>query len=379
MFGESSCSWDNRYNGAGVMAMKCFVIMPFGNPDKDPDAARKLDEIYLHWIKPAIESVMAPDGIPVSCHRADKEPRPGDIISHIIENLVTADIVIADLTGQNPNVFYELGVRHAVQNNTILIAERLDDIPFDLRGQRTFPYSYTPSDMLKLKDSLEQAVRTIVTSESRIDNPVRQYLYTREIERISAPAAPPGYDAVRDILAEMANLKRDFRKQADDIRQLMEHLTTPVETDDRVETNDQEHGLSFFEGVWEDQLDGSTFYGRIVNGELLIAYCYTDNTWLTGKMYSAHLVGKTLFMKYRWFDYPIAGYIFMRVVDENTLTGGWWYDRDVPTGVERDFSSIDESIPGMEKSEWVRVQPSRAFPAWAEQFFVEAERQDATE
>jgi len=120
------------------MKMQCFVIMPFGNPKVDPTRAQKLDAIYSQWIKPTVESIsltgLANDTI--ACHRADKEERPGEIISHIIENLTTSDIVIADLSGRNPNVFYELGVRQAVRSNTILILEDLDDIPFDLRGLR---------------------------------------------------------------------------------------------------------------------------------------------------------------------------------------------------------------------------------------------------
>src|SRR4051794_29192572 len=84
------------------MIMRCFVIMPFGNPNIDPEHRRHLDLLYEDLIKPAVESARIP-GRPderVTCHRGDKEPRPGEIISHIIENLVESDIAIADLTGR---------------------------------------------------------------------------------------------------------------------------------------------------------------------------------------------------------------------------------------------------------------------------------------
>jgi hypothetical protein len=91
--------------------MNCFVIMPFGDPEKEPEKARKLELLYSDCIKPTVEAINIP-GKPdeiIHCNRADKSARPGEIITHIIENLVSADIVIADLSGRSPNVFYELG------------------------------------------------------------------------------------------------------------------------------------------------------------------------------------------------------------------------------------------------------------------------------
>ena len=88
--------------------MKCFVIMPFGSGSDDLDRKRKLDQIYSAWIKPAVESVAIPgrETGKLTCHRADMEVRPGDIIANIVEHLVTSDIVIADLTGH----FYQCNV-----------------------------------------------------------------------------------------------------------------------------------------------------------------------------------------------------------------------------------------------------------------------------
>src|SRR4051812_883112 len=122
--------------------MKCFVIMPFGNSELDASQASKLDSIYSKWIKPAVESVIVPGSKneKIFCHRGDKTFRPGEIVSHIVENLISSEIVVADLSGRNANVFYELGVRHAVKNNCILISNNINDIPFDLRPLRTIIY-----------------------------------------------------------------------------------------------------------------------------------------------------------------------------------------------------------------------------------------------
>ena len=154
--------------------MRCFVIMPYGNLSENPERKRDLDLFYHELIKPAVESVPLPGtvGEYVKCHRADKEPRPGEIVMHIIENLVLSEIAIADVTGRNPNVFYELGVRHAVSDNTILLAQGEEDIPMDLRGQRYFIYRRDFQGGVRLRDALVRAVEEIVRSPKKIDNPV---------------------------------------------------------------------------------------------------------------------------------------------------------------------------------------------------------------
>jgi hypothetical protein len=173
--------------------MKCFVIMPIGDPRKDAESARRFEHIYTHWIKTAVEELrLAPELGQIPCHRADKENRPGDIISQVIEAVAEADFVIADLTGRNSNVFYELGVRHALRNNTILIAQDIDDIPFDLRGQRTICYRYDPESLVGLKRSIQSSLSDMISTTTQIDNPVRRFLYEREVAKIVSAPVPLG-------------------------------------------------------------------------------------------------------------------------------------------------------------------------------------------
>lgn len=111
--------------------MKCFVIMPFGDPRSSPDVAARSRSLYEKRIKRAVESVPDPQdpGMGIACLRADNTHRPGDVIEHIVQDLVESDIVVADLTGRNANVFYELGVRHATNTGTILIAQSEEGHP----------------------------------------------------------------------------------------------------------------------------------------------------------------------------------------------------------------------------------------------------------
>lgn len=103
----------------------CFVIMPFGG---------WLDDYYSDIYCSAIEE----SGL--NPQRADDLFRPSTIINDIWDYTKKAKVLLADLTGKNPNVFYELGLAHAIAKPVILIAESMEDIPFDLRALRVILY-----------------------------------------------------------------------------------------------------------------------------------------------------------------------------------------------------------------------------------------------
>jgi len=87
----------------------------------------------------------------------------GSIITQIFDSLNSAEVVIADLTDRNANVFYELGVRHTLRDATILIAQRLEDVPFDLRQQAIIVYDW------KISGNRDQARRTLQEAMKKIE------------------------------------------------------------------------------------------------------------------------------------------------------------------------------------------------------------------
>ncbi|MGC1376012.1 MAG: hypothetical protein WA821_07320 [Anaerolineales bacterium] len=110
---------------------KCFMIGPIGSGGTDLRAnSDKLFEVCRF--------VFASE---YAVFRADHIPEQGMITNQIIENLISSDIVIADLTGHNPNVFYELAIRHAADKPVVHLMEKKDfefrGLPFDLKQQRT--------------------------------------------------------------------------------------------------------------------------------------------------------------------------------------------------------------------------------------------------
>jgi hypothetical protein len=349
--------------------MKCFVIMPFGDPKEDPEKARKLELIYSEFIKPSVESIYIP-GKPdetISCHRADKTARPGEVITHIIENLVSADIVIADLSGRSPNVFYELGVRHSVNNNTILISDNLDDVPFDLRGLRTITYKWDPEQMLKLQRLLKDAITEILNEPDKIDNPVRRHLYNREIDKLIRQPAPPGYDVIKNILNEMSSLKKAFGEQTSEIRDIISRIT--IEKAPNLNNLKDQYNLKFFEGIWREEPTGILLYAKIVNNELLMPYMYGNAPLAPAHYYSCKLVGNTLFGRFEWLVGGISGYTYLKIKSDDDLVGGWRLSDDVPQEIKNNMELISETDPGMVPIKWKRIKEKQIEPKWIREYF----------
>jgi tetratricopeptide (TPR) repeat protein len=112
------------------MAYHAFVVMPYGTKEQID-----FNRVYSDLIKPALETA----GFEV--FRADEEMRAGDIRTDMFQELLMADLVVADFSIDNPNVWYELGVRHALRaRGVIAIRCRRDYMPFDVYTDRTLRY-----------------------------------------------------------------------------------------------------------------------------------------------------------------------------------------------------------------------------------------------
>ena len=153
---------------------RCFVIMPF---------RRELQEVYDHGIKPAVES----SGY--SCLRVDDALHNGNIHRAIIAGLFEADVVIADLSGQNPNVFYELGIAHSIGNKTIMIAQRMEDVPFDIKNYKIILYQQTIAGAEALKLQIAKELRNFVIWSATPTNPVQEFRVSSPVSAESAMEA----------------------------------------------------------------------------------------------------------------------------------------------------------------------------------------------
>jgi hypothetical protein len=143
---------------------KCFVLMPFG---------QSLKEIYTDIYVPTCAERA------IKCWRVDELARPGSITRDIIEGILDSDLIIADLTGKNANVFYELGIAHALGNKTIMTSQRTEDVPFDIANYRVLLYDHNLSGCRTLARDLGKAIDELIAALDRTNNPCPEVLSSR--------------------------------------------------------------------------------------------------------------------------------------------------------------------------------------------------------
>jgi hypothetical protein len=134
--------------------MRAFIVRPFG-VKKDVD----FDAVERELIGPAL------DQVGITGRTTGEIVSQGNIREDMFRLLLTADLVIADLSIHNANVFYELGLRHSLRDkHTVLVRAAVDDVPFDLLTDRYLPYD--PKNPAASGEKLSAAIRASLASES---------------------------------------------------------------------------------------------------------------------------------------------------------------------------------------------------------------------
>lgn len=142
---------------------KCFIITPIG--DEGTSVRRHIDGIIDAVLKPVVEDEFKYE-LEVS-HRIDE---PGNISNQVILSIYKSELVIANLTSNNPNVMYEVALRHCFGTPAIMIAENGTKIPADIVGERTIFYTNDAAGVLELKDKLRGMIRKIQLDNSGTAN-----------------------------------------------------------------------------------------------------------------------------------------------------------------------------------------------------------------
>ena len=141
----------------------CFVIMPFSKTTSKHTKAYWTTH-FKNFLKPLIE-----ENENLEARRS--KPLRGGVLSEIITALVTSPVVVADITDQNPNVFWELGVRQSFRHGTVTIAEEGTKLPFDVSSKGTLFYS---NDRLKNEDFRRDFKDAVVDSLEHPERPDSQ-------------------------------------------------------------------------------------------------------------------------------------------------------------------------------------------------------------
>jgi ClpX C4-type zinc finger len=123
---------------------QCFYLCPFSEP---------FNAIYRDHVVPTIKKL----GFPVK--RADDVYSAQPIVEDIWEGICESEIILADVTGRNPNVMYEIGIAHTIGKPVIIITQTMDDVPFDLKHYRCIVYSYTPKGIKEFEERIAGTVK----------------------------------------------------------------------------------------------------------------------------------------------------------------------------------------------------------------------------
>jgi hypothetical protein len=137
-----------------------FVLMPF---------KEDLADVYEYLIVEGLTDAG------YSVKRADDILSQSNILEDILAGITSSDLIVADLTGSNPNVYYELGIAHALNKKVILLTQSVDELPFDLRSYRVITYSVHFAKMNQAKSELSHLASEALKGKVPFGNPVKDF------------------------------------------------------------------------------------------------------------------------------------------------------------------------------------------------------------
>ena len=177
--------------------------MPFGKP---------FDKYYTEIYEPAVQE----SGL--KSRRADSLFRPSPIIRDIWEYINSSKILIADITGLNPNVMYELGLAHAIAKPVIIVSDSIENVPFDLRFLRILLYDVKdPLWSNNLKESIIKSIEEII--ESPMDSVLPAFLNIKPMKKETEQVSAEIIELKQLILSQLSgkNQEKPKRKVTSDL------------------------------------------------------------------------------------------------------------------------------------------------------------------
>ncbi|MGV9904923.1 hypothetical protein ACWDU8_20905 [Streptomyces sp. NPDC003388] len=208
--------------------VSCFVIGPIGNkfaPDDDPK--RQIYEDSLQVFEEVIQRACSKIGVdPV---RADQIAVAGEITEQVFRHLLEDDVVIADVSGGNPNVLYELGLRHTTGKLTIQIGE-FGQLPFDITAIRTIQFSRSPRGLIDARNELEKALQVGLVdgqdplTATRVWRDVQSGNVDTEVPALDAPSSAEMDDESPGLLETMLEIESGFTSMAVDANDVVEAI-----------------------------------------------------------------------------------------------------------------------------------------------------------
>lgn len=196
----------------------CFVIGPIGGEDSE-------SRVHADWLLHGIIGPVLAEFTDFTVKRADKDHRPGLIDVQMIEDLLSAELVIADLTFLNPNAFYEIGIRHMTELPIIhMQMDNQERIPFDLSLYRAIKFSRARhSDIDRARASLKKAVEAVLHQGYKPDNPVinaKERIRLRKVMAEKTEAFAQEMDSIKEQVDGIREFLSDPKSNRGKIRYL---------------------------------------------------------------------------------------------------------------------------------------------------------------
>jgi hypothetical protein len=181
----------------------CFVIAPIGA--EGSDVRVRSDQVLKHIITPAARECS------YEAIRADQISEPGLITSQVIQHVVEDPLVIADLTGRNPNVFYELAF-HALKKPVVQIIHATESIPFDVAASRTIHVDHHDLDSAaRAKEEIVKQIRSVERNPAEVDTPISVAIELQSLRQSDNPLEKSN--------AEIITMLQDLRSTVVELRE----------------------------------------------------------------------------------------------------------------------------------------------------------------
>jgi len=191
----------------------CFVIAPIG--DVGTDIRIRSDKVLKHIVAPAVtECGYEP-------LRADQISKPGIITAQVIQHILKDPLVIADLTGPNANVSYELAIRHAVRMPVVQIIDAAESIPFDVAASRTISFDYRDLDIAQLaREEIVRQIKAVEKNPREVDNPLTMSEELQGLRQSDNPLEKSAADIMAmlgDVKGMLTEIHRNTRRETTSI------------------------------------------------------------------------------------------------------------------------------------------------------------------
>lgn len=250
----------------------CFVISPIG--EEDSITRKHSDQLLKHIISSGVEHL----GYEVI--RADKISEPGIITHQIIQHIVDSPLVIADLTDRNPNVFYELALRHAIRKPLVQLIKKGELIPFDVAATRIIQFDLHNLDSVEAaKVEIGAQVKSLEAGKNDTDNPISVSLDLKMLKESGNPEERSLADiveAISDLRLALTSVDKGFpsSKIFKDFHIMMEELSSKI---NRLDPDFKRNKRKFHPMLLEEMMHMGIEVKEPTLGFLMMVSLYKDD------------------------------------------------------------------------------------------------------